>query len=139
MALTFANYVIKPFFPNCDIPDDSVRLLAAAAICKYHNLINLFLDFKNCISIFLGFLTFLNSFDVRVTTKLQDVFMFFKIGALGLVIITGLAAIYLGVNDNFSPERAWENTSTDPSRIAVSFYSGIFSYCGWYIFSATIS
>ena len=57
--------------------------------------------------------------------------MFFKIGALGLVIITGLVAIYLGVNDNFSLERAWENTSTDPSRIAVSFYSGIFSYCGW--------
>merc|ERR1719505_477840 len=25
----------------------------------------------------------------------------------------------------------WEGTSTDPGRIAVSFYSGIFSYAGW--------
>lgn len=35
MGLTFANYVIKPFFPECDVPDDAIRLLAAAAICKY--------------------------------------------------------------------------------------------------------
>ncbi|KAK4008832.1 LOW QUALITY PROTEIN: large neutral amino acids transporter small subunit 2 [Daphnia magna] len=110
MGLTFANYVIKPFFPDCGNPDDAVRLLAAAAIC---------------------FLTFLNSYDVRVTTKLQDVFMFSKIGALGIVIVTGLFALYMGVNDNFSPEKVWQNTATDPGQIAVSFYSGIFSYCGW--------
>ncbi len=94
MTLIFAIYVIKPLFPNCDIPDDAVRLLAAAAICKSHNLINLFIYLKNLIYIFSGFLTFLNSSDVRVTTKLQDVFMFLQIGALGLVINTGLAAIY---------------------------------------------
>jgi len=33
-ALTTANYIIKPFFPDCENPDDAVRLLAAAAICK---------------------------------------------------------------------------------------------------------
>lgn len=81
---------------------------------------------------YLGFLTFLNSYDVRVTTKLQDVFMFSKIGALGIVIVTGLVALYMGVNDNFSSEKVWQNTATDPGQIAVSFYSGIFSYCGWY-------
>lgn len=110
MALTFANYVIKPFFPDCDNPDAAVRLLAAAAIC---------------------FLTFLNSYNVRVTTNLQNVFMFSKIGALGIVICAGIAALYLGVNDNFSSDKVWENTPTDPGQIAVSFYSGIFSYCGW--------
>lgn len=77
-------------------------------------------------------MTFLNSYDVRVTTKLQDVFMFSKIGALGIVIVTGLFALYMGVNDNFSPEKVWQNTATDPGQIAVSFYSGIFSYCGWF-------
>ena len=91
---------------------------------------------KNFIYIFIfsnnsGFLTFLNSYDVRITTKLQDVFMFSKIGALGIVIITGLIALYMGVNDNFSSEKVWQNTATDPGQIAVSFYSGIFSYCGW--------
>jgi len=110
MALTFSNYVITPFFPDCPVPDDAVRLLAAAAIC---------------------FLTFLNCYDVRVTTKLQDVFLFCKIGALGIVICTGMVAIYMGITDNFTPEKAWQNTATEPGKIAVSFYSGIFSYCGW--------
>lgn len=110
MALTTANYIIKPFFPNCENPDDAVRLLAAVAIC---------------------FLTFLNSYDVRVTTKLQDVFMFSKIAALGVVILAGLVAIYQGVNDNFHTDKVWNNTPSDPGKIAVSFYSGIFSYCGW--------
>jgi len=110
MALTTANYIIKPFFPDCENPDDAVRLLAAAAIC---------------------FLTFLNSYDVRVTTKLQDVFMFSKIAALGVVIIAGIVAIFMGLNDNFTPEKVWENTPSEPGKIAVSFYSGIFSYCGW--------
>ncbi|XP_063856225.1 putative L-type amino acid transporter 1-like protein MLAS isoform X3 [Scylla paramamosain] len=27
MALPFAKYVIQPFFPNCDLPDDAVRLI----------------------------------------------------------------------------------------------------------------
>ena len=34
VALTFAKYVTKPFFPECDPPDDPVRLLAAVCICK---------------------------------------------------------------------------------------------------------
>jgi len=80
---------------------------------------------------FIGFLTFLNSYDVRVTTKLQDVFMFSKIAALGVVIIAGIVAIFMGLNDNFTPEKVWENTPSEPGKIAVSFYSGIFSYCGW--------
>lgn len=34
VALTFSVYVMKPFFPTCDPPDDSARLLAAVCICK---------------------------------------------------------------------------------------------------------
>ena len=85
-----------------------------------------------------GFLTFLNSYDVKITTKLQDVFLFCKIGALGTIIATGMYAIYIGVNDNFQPEKAWQNTATEPGKIAVSFYSGIFSYCGWYSYILTL-
>ncbi len=28
-------------------------------------------------------------------------------------------------------DNAWEDTQTDPGKIAVSFYSGIYSYAGW--------
>ena len=34
MGLTFGNYVLQPFFPNCDVNSTAVRLLAAAAICE---------------------------------------------------------------------------------------------------------
>lgn len=36
IALTFANYVLKPFYPTCDVPDSAVRLLAAVCICELH-------------------------------------------------------------------------------------------------------
>lgn len=35
VALTFSIYACKPFFPECDPPDESVRLLAAVCICEY--------------------------------------------------------------------------------------------------------
>ena len=34
MALTFAKYVIQPFFPGCDMPEAAIRLIAALSICK---------------------------------------------------------------------------------------------------------
>merc|ERR1711983_114470 len=33
VALTFSIYACKPFFPECDPPDESIRLLAAVCIC----------------------------------------------------------------------------------------------------------
>jgi solute carrier family 7 L-type amino acid transporter-like protein len=34
VALTFSVYVLKPLFPDCTPPDDSVRMLAVCCICK---------------------------------------------------------------------------------------------------------
>ncbi len=39
VALTFSIYATKPFFPECDPPDESVRMLAAVCICKYPNIV----------------------------------------------------------------------------------------------------
>ena len=51
-----------------------------------------------------------------------------KLLAIGLVIVGGIIAL---ANGGFSKlENAWEGTTTDPGHIAVSFYSGIFSYAG---------
>lgn len=35
VALTFAVYVLKPFYPDCDPPDSAERMLAVTCICKY--------------------------------------------------------------------------------------------------------
>ena len=109
MGLTFARYVIQPFFPNCAAPDDAVRMLAAATIC---------------------FLTWINCHSVKSTTKLQNIFMFAKIGALVTIIVAGL--IYLGLpggTSNF--DNIFDGTSTSVSKVSVAFYAGIFSYSGW--------
>ncbi|XP_053974275.1 Y+L amino acid transporter 2 [Hylaeus anthracinus] len=108
MGLTFAEYVLQPFFPNCIIPDDGIRLIAAVTICL---------------------LTFANCYDVKETSKMQNVFMFAKVGALVIIIIAGMVWLLLGHTENF--ENSFENTITDPGKIAVAFYSGIFSYSGW--------
>ena len=34
VALTFAKYSVKLMFPECEPPDESVRILAAVCICK---------------------------------------------------------------------------------------------------------
>ncbi|XP_076373371.1 large neutral amino acids transporter small subunit 2-like isoform X2 [Tachypleus tridentatus] len=41
-ALTFANYILEPFFPNCNPPPNGVRLIAAVVICNIHNFQNAF-------------------------------------------------------------------------------------------------
>ena len=33
-ALTFANYILDPFYPECLPPPEAVRLIAACLICK---------------------------------------------------------------------------------------------------------
>jgi hypothetical protein len=35
VALTFSVYVMKPFFPECQPPEDAARLLAVCCICEY--------------------------------------------------------------------------------------------------------
>lgn len=34
VALTFAHYAAKPFFEDCDPPQNAVKLLAAVCLCK---------------------------------------------------------------------------------------------------------
>ncbi|KAI5698333.1 hypothetical protein M8J75_005206 [Diaphorina citri] len=91
MGLTFANYVVKPFF--------------------------------HCL------LTFINCYNVRATTRLQNVFMFAKIAALVVIIIMGIGFMAMYGSPQF--EDPWKNTETNVGKIAVSFYAGIFSYSGW--------
>ncbi|GAB6032052.1 hypothetical protein CHUAL_010420 [Chamberlinius hualienensis] len=107
-ALTFANYILQPFYGTCLPPDQAVRLIAAIVICL---------------------LTFLNCYNVKWTTKLQDGFMIFKIVALGFIIIAGMVYIGQGKTEYF--HNSFHGTITDPGSISVAFYSGIFSFTGW--------
>lgn len=101
---------------------------------------------------FAGLLTFINGYDVKETSKMQNVIMFAKILALVMIIIAGLTWLFLGKlistyqwliwflfffyflsitghTENYT--EPFKDTTTDPGRIAVAFYAGIFSYSGW--------
>lgn len=75
MALTVASYLLEPVFPHCEIPDAALKLIAALCIT---------------------FLTWLNCHSMKVTTSLQNTFMFTKLAALGIVIILGMVALFKG-------------------------------------------
>lgn len=62
---------------------------------------------------------------------MQNVFMFTKIGALCIVILIGVVWMAMGHTENF--DNAFDNTETDPGKLSIAFYSGIFSYAGWYV------
>lgn len=107
-ALTFANYILEPFFTSCPPPPSAVRLIATLVICL---------------------LTYINCRNVQWATRVQDIFTFAKVIALIIIIIAGVTHMSMGHTENF--DNAFHGTTTEPGYIALSFYSGLFSYAGW--------
>ncbi|XP_046580344.1 Y+L amino acid transporter 2-like [Haliotis rubra] len=107
-AMTFANYILQPAFPDCGPPDTAVSLLAAL-----------------CITL----LTFINCTNVKWATRTQDIFTATKVLALVIVIITGMVKLGMGSTESF--EAPFSGSTSDPSKFALAFYSGLFSYSGW--------
>ena len=106
VSLSFAVYSVKYIFPECDPPDEAVRLLAAICI---------------------ALLTFVNCWGVTWATKVQDFFTYAKLTALFVIIGTGIIQLGRGKTEYFT----WDDTEADFSRIMLSFYSGLFAYNGW--------
>ncbi|XP_052747318.1 large neutral amino acids transporter small subunit 1 [Bicyclus anynana] len=107
-AITFAQNILKPLWPACDVPKNAVSLIAAVITC---------------------FLTALNCYNVKWVTRVQDSFTAAKILAL-LVTFFG-SLVYLFAVDMGNLKNMMEGTITDPGHIAIAFYNGLFSYSGW--------
>ncbi|XP_075992457.1 juvenile hormone Inducible-21 [Anticarsia gemmatalis] len=107
VALTFGHYVVKPFFPECDPPQNAVKLLAAVCLCL---------------------LTAINCISVRWTMRIQDVFTSSKLLALVVIIISGICYICMGHTENFENAFAGDYNA---ENIALAFYSGLFAFGGW--------
>lgn len=74
--------------------------------------------------------TFVNGCDMRWVAQLQKLFMAAKVLALGLIVATG-CTVYFIQGEARGFVEPFAETSTDPSLISLSFYSGLFSYAGW--------
>ncbi|XP_050304572.1 large neutral amino acids transporter small subunit 1 [Anthonomus grandis grandis] len=106
VALTFSQYVMKPLFVECEPPDNAARMLA---VC--------------CIFI----LTFVNCYDVKWATRVQDIFTYAKLLALFIIIAAGIYQLSQGHHTHFT----FNNTKSEVTSLALSFYSGLFAYNGW--------
>ncbi|XP_078484104.1 b(0,+)-type amino acid transporter 1-like isoform X2 [Ciona intestinalis] len=108
IGLVFGEYLIRPFFENCqDVPSDAVKLAAATCIA--------FVTCVNCIS-------------VKVAERIQICFTIAKLTALLVIIGAGFYALSAGMTDNlnnsFTGEVKW-------STVGTSFYQGFWAYDGW--------
>ena len=91
-----------------------------------------------------GTLAFINCWEVKWATAVQDIFTYAKLLALFIIIATGIVQLgrgetedninwsirpfpWSGKTENFT----WDDTETDITKIALSFYSGLFAYNGW--------
>lgn len=113
-ALTFAYYVLQPFFgTECAqaAPDMSVRLIALAIIL---------------------ILVWINCYSVEWSMNLQNAFTLTKVLALVLIIGYGLYYIVTGnTGDRFTEKEIWGTNVITITGIASAFYSGLYSYAGW--------
>ncbi|KAL9926671.1 juvenile hormone Inducible-21 isoform 1-T3 [Glossina fuscipes fuscipes] len=107
VALTFAQYAAKPFFEECEPPENAVKLLAAGCLC---------------------FLTAVNCLSVKWSMKVQDVFTAGKILALILIIMAGIYQMIIGEANSF--DNLWEGNYS-LANIGFAFYSGLFAFGGW--------
>nr|XP_054772585.1 Y+L amino acid transporter 2-like [Lytechinus pictus] len=108
IALMISKYCLEPFYPDseCPPPRVAVKLIAVAAVL---------------------FITFVNCWDVKLSSRLQNVTSFTKLVALGVIIVMGVVKLANGHTENFQNPFA----STNIQGLAPAFYSCLFSYAGW--------
>ncbi|KAK3873882.1 hypothetical protein Pcinc_021143 [Petrolisthes cinctipes] len=110
-ALTFANYVLQPFFPSHSQPPEvPLRLLAALVIV---------------------FLAWLNIYSVKASLFLQKAILAPKVLILVAIISVGLYRLALDPTTSTSFVSPFVGSSKTAPLLATAFHQGLYTYDGW--------
>ncbi|XP_069954142.1 Y+L amino acid transporter 2-like [Cherax quadricarinatus] len=108
-ALTFANYILKPFLPDCqDPPQSTLRIVGILLIVT---------------------LVWVNSRKVKWATRVQNILSLTKVLSLIMIIVLGIYYLAWGRTHNYDDVMA--ATNWHPAFIATAFYHTLFTYSGW--------
>ncbi|KAL8925687.1 MAG: hypothetical protein Q9208_003370 [Pyrenodesmia sp. 3 TL-2023] len=127
IAIIFGEYIVRAFSPTSTSADPLPNISTSIIWIN-----------KGSSLLALTSVTALNCISTRLTTRVSDLFMFFKFFALLAIAITGLVvAITNNTLTSYTPNQEWKteswfaDTSTDPSNWAVALYAGLWAFDGW--------
>ncbi|XP_063306420.1 solute carrier family 7 member 13-like [Pelobates fuscus] len=109
-ALTFAEYVTKPFYSGCPVPDLLKKIIAIGI---------------------LWVLGIINTMSVKISTWVQNIFTVLKMMALSLIVISGLVLLGTDKGNSESFKDAFNGQVPNAVQIAESFYQGLYAFSGW--------
>ncbi|XP_069953935.1 Y+L amino acid transporter 2-like [Cherax quadricarinatus] len=109
VGLIFANYILKPFLPDCQEPPQStLRIVGILLIVT---------------------ISWVNSRKVKWATRVQNILSFTKVLSLIMIIVIGIYYLAWGRTHNYDDVMA--GTNWHPALIATAFYHTLFTYSGW--------
>ncbi|XP_057291575.1 b(0,+)-type amino acid transporter 1-like [Hydractinia symbiolongicarpus] len=111
IVVASGDYIVEPFYGSDCVNEDKIATSKLLA------------------TLFLGLIVFVNCASTRWATNVQIVFTVAKLGAIVIIIATGLARLGQGYNDNF--KNAFDGTTTRISDIGYAFFGGLWAYDGW--------
>jgi len=107
-AITFAEYVAKPLFWECDPPNSMTKVLA-------------------CVCLVL--IAAVNSWSVKWATRIINVFTYAKLMCIFILIVVGV--VHLGRGNTENLKDGFKGSNTNLASIATAFYAGNWAYDGW--------
>ncbi|XP_069829229.1 b(0,+)-type amino acid transporter 1-like isoform X2 [Dendropsophus ebraccatus] len=108
VSISFAEYVVTAFFPDCPSPEVVIKFTAAACV--------LVLGIINCLN-------------VRLSMSVMNLFTAAKLIVLVVIIVGGIVLLAQGNTQVL--QNGFENTAVGFGPVGVAFYQGLWSYDGW--------
>ncbi|XP_048831187.1 b(0,+)-type amino acid transporter 1 [Brienomyrus brachyistius] len=108
-ALSFAQYILGPFYSDCPPPEVVVKCTAMTCLLLVATI---------------------NVLSVRLSLSIQVLFLAAKMTALFIILVGGMVILAQGHIGSF--QNAFGGTRLEVNLIGIALYQGLWCYAGWY-------